>query len=96
MFVEPLLGDTPSLSHHTSPPLLLDGYGYPPLELLVPALVVTVHLVMAVLAPHHRVVRPALLVVDPQVRTVVAVVVRHVRDVHLLLQVWKAVGGPLK
>jgi len=73
------------LSEQPPPLLLLYSYGHPPLEFLVPTLVVAVHLVVAVLAPLHGIVRPALLVIDPQVRTEVAVVVRHVRDIHLLL-----------
>ena len=55
------------------------------LELLVLALVVAVHLVEAVLAPHERVAVPALLVVDPHVRAVIAVVIGDVRGIHLFL-----------
>lgn len=77
-------------SQHPPPLLLLYCNGNPPLELLVAALVVTVHFVMAVPAPHHGVVRPALLVVNPQVRAVIPVVVRHIRNVHLLLRGMRA------
>lgn len=65
--------------------LLLNCYCYTSLELLVFALIVAMHFMMAVLPPHPGVVHSALLVIDPHMRAVVAVVIRDIRNVHLLL-----------
>eukprot|EP00955_Chlamydomonas_euryale_P075621 362387-Chlamydomonas_euryale.AAC.4 len=72
--------------NHAPAPLLFNGNRHTPLELLVLALVVCVHFMPALLAPHERVVGPALLVVDPHVRAVIAVMVGDVCRIHLLLQ----------
>ena len=65
--------------------LLFNGYCDTSLELLVLALVVAMHFMMTVLPPHPGIVHSALLVIDPHMRAIVAVVIRDIRNVHLLL-----------
>lgn len=81
---------THSHAQKTSPPLLLDSNSYTPLELLVLALVVCMHLMPARSPPHDRVCHAALLVINEHVSAIVAVVIGYVSSIHILLQSAKA------